>query len=74
LKESVEAFRLPAGSYNNFEPQPDYGQMNNMQMRPPVRSARPTPLLPQPSAASMSRNSAKIMSSREDLLPPFPRQ
>jgi methyl-accepting chemotaxis protein len=49
LKESVEAFTLP-GSYNNPEASQQLSQVNGMQMRPPVRSARPMPLLPQGSS------------------------
>ncbi len=54
LKESVEAFSLPA-SYNGVESMQPYNQITGMHMRPPVRSARPTPLLPQPSSTSIKR-------------------
>ncbi len=75
LKESVEAFRLPVESYNSFQPQPGYGQMTNTQMRPSVRSIRPTPLLPQASTASNTiRNGSGNMPNLDDFLPPLPRQ
>ncbi len=45
LKESVEAFTLPGGY--TIEPPQRMGQITGMNMRSPVHSARPTPLLPQ---------------------------
>ena len=54
LKESVEAFTLPA-SYNGIGPAQPYNQITGTQLRQPVRSARPTPLLPQASSTSGKR-------------------
>lgn len=45
LKESIEAFTLP-GSYNGELPS-RMGQVTGGPMRTPMRSVRPTPLLPQ---------------------------
>ncbi|HEY7349339.1 MAG TPA: methyl-accepting chemotaxis protein [Ktedonobacterales bacterium] len=45
LKESIEAFNLPS-SYG-MEPSQNMDQITGMSLRTPVRSARPTPLLPQ---------------------------
>jgi methyl-accepting chemotaxis protein len=45
LKESIEAFTLPGGY--SPEPPAHMSQVTGMHIRPPVRSARPTPLLPQ---------------------------
>ncbi len=45
LKESIEAFTLPVGY--NTEPPAHMSQVTGVHLRTPVRSARPTPLLPQ---------------------------
>jgi methyl-accepting chemotaxis protein len=45
LKESIEAFTLPGGY--DTEPPSHMSQVTGRQMRAPVRSGRPTPLLPQ---------------------------
>jgi methyl-accepting chemotaxis protein len=50
LKESVEVFTLP-GSYTNADRLRRSGELTGSQMRMPVRSARPTPLLPQGSSS-----------------------
>ncbi len=46
LKESVEVFTLP-GRYSNADRLRMSGELTGSQMRMPVRSVRPTPLLPQ---------------------------
>lgn len=73
LKESVEAFKLPADSYDGFEQPGMYPQMPGQPMRPPVRSARPTPLLPQPSTIARANNGSGNMPNLDDFLPPLPR-
>ncbi len=45
LKESIEAFTLPGGY--SAEPPARASQITGVHLRTPVRSARPTPLLPQ---------------------------
>jgi methyl-accepting chemotaxis protein len=73
LKESVEAFKLPTDSYNGFEPPSMYPQIGGGQpMRAPVRSARPTPLLPQASTIGNGNGSGN-MPNLDDFLPPLPR-
>ncbi|HEX6779347.1 MAG TPA: methyl-accepting chemotaxis protein [Ktedonobacterales bacterium] len=73
LKESVEAFKLPSDSYDGFEQPGMYPQMSGQPMRPPVRSARPTPLLPQPSTVARANNGSGNMPNLDDFLPPLPR-
>lgn len=50
LKESVEVFTLP-GRYSNADRLRMSGDLTGSQMRMPVRSVRPTPLLPQGNAS-----------------------